>query len=72
MLAIGIGRFAGKLLVGSEHGAQCVEDVLAGLLAGASLAQSARHLKNACDDPPNLVGRSKEIVKSTDVAMPKR
>jgi hypothetical protein len=56
MLAISIGRFAGKLLIGSEHGAERIEDVLASFLAGAALAQGARHLKNARDDSPVLVG----------------
>jgi len=45
MLAIDIGRFAGKLLIRSEHRAQRVEDVLAGLLARTALTQGARHLR---------------------------
>lgn len=40
MLAIGLGRFAGKLLVGSKHRAQRIEGILAGFLAGAALKSS--------------------------------
>jgi len=56
MLAISSRGFAGKLLVRSKHRAQGVEDVLAGLLAGAALTQGAGHLENARDDPAILVG----------------
>lgn len=69
MLAIGVGRFAGELLIGSKHGAQCIEDVLPSLLAGAALAQGARHLENARDNPPVLVGaveRNREVDRCGD------
>jgi hypothetical protein len=64
-----VGGLTLKLLVGSQHGAQCIKGVLASLLARPSLAHRPRHLKRASDDPTLLSGSSKEIVKSMEAAI---
>lgn len=56
VLAIGPGRLSGQLLIGSQHRAQGIEDVLSSFLAGAALAHCPRNLQNARDDPALLVG----------------
>jgi hypothetical protein len=56
MLDAGRGLPARQLLVGGQHRAQRVEDVLASLLASAALAQRPGHLEHPGDDPALLVG----------------
>ena len=69
MLDAGRGLLSRQLLVGSQHRAQRVEDVLPRLLARAALAEGTGHLQHTGDDPALLVGSLQAIVKSTEAAM---
>src|ERR1051326_5146854 len=55
VLPVSFGDLAGELLVGSQNCPKGIEHVLPGLLAGATLADSAGNHEHARDDPPGLV-----------------
>lgn len=65
MLEVNVLFASGQLLVGSQHRAERVENVVTGLLTGASLAESAGTSSTRATIQPSSSGSSKESVNSS-------